>query len=477
MKKISFTILATFAFSIPFVASASVPVIASCKVNGNQGSASFNPNNSALALDISADQRVKWSTVAICALGDSACTRTSAVKYFTSTSVYAASLSKSWDGKTGGSNPTLALGGQYKLRVTMANQGGETNAPGEFCTASFSVDFSLSAAATSTSDIPGSGDTTSSTPSDSSSSSNTSSSDPVAPPSVQYSASLSSHSDPEPLTDFSSRPDIAVGAGRDRLSLAGSPVIFRANIKGAAQPNILWSFGDGAASAGAEISHIYYYPGSYEVVLDADNGALHGSARARVKVIEPDFSLAALPDGGVKIANNSSYEVNVSGWQLVSGGTRFSFPRDTILAAHSAVSFSGAVTGIPYGYQVFFRSPLGTDIAATALPVPISAVVPAVMPSSVSIATTSAETIAQISAKIESLRAELAKADSAPSRKVSPQASIASVQFQSVSSVSGEKNISQKPLAGKETAVSDTSNPEPFPGMWTRVKDFLADLL
>jgi hypothetical protein len=349
-------------------AFAAGPYISSVTVNGVSQYAAFNPNNGEkVTIVITTNTPVKFNTIAICANSDDVCSRTTAVKYFTQTGSYANSVSKDWDGKTGGSSPIIVPEGEYVIKATLADQSGNTST--EMGAYTISVDFSRSDS--SSSDL-GSG---ASAPPASSTSSN-----PASPPSgaaANASAgsgnriiSISTHADPEDLSDFSEKSSFTLSAGRERLAYVGEPVAFKAayalpqNETNAAV--FTWSYGDGFEAAGEEVSHIYRYPGEYNVVLHGNDISEHAIARTKVTVLLPHVNLSRNADGGVQLANLGSAEINLGGWKIAGGSGTFIFPKDTIIDSGKNLPIApedirgGDATGMPVSLQ----SPNGKTVAS-----------------------------------------------------------------------------------------------------------------
>lgn len=455
MKKALCSFLVSFL--LPLSAFAAVPQVSVCAYNV----ATFNPELSSVTITVSASESVKFNTIAICHADDSVCSRSTAVKYFTNTSTYSESVVKEWDGKTGGSSPTFVSPGQYKIRSTLANQAGESNSPGEYCSANITVDFFASGS-------------DSSTPPTSSGTSTTATSTSSAAGGSVPSSSLSSHSDPEPLGTLQDEADFSIGAGRERLSLVGSSVLFRANFKGTLRPDLFWSFGDGSRSSGAEVEHVYHSPGTYEVVLSADSGNLHGTARTKVRVIEPDFVLSEV-DGGVRVENRSQYEANLFGWELTSGSSRFSFPRDTILAARASVVFSSRVTALSSGNAVELRDPRGQTVERFAGS-SVSAVV-ATSTGEVSVPVLSPEEVAEVVQKITYLKSEVARIERENNSSRFVSSSPSRVSVLSVVDTKEPEEMGEKKSEPGTQVVQTASVVSSDSGvsLWKRFKYYLAD--
>lgn len=180
------------------------------------------------------------------------------------------------------------------------------------------------------------------------------------------SSSTSAHSSPAELSNINQKMEFEISAGRDRLSSVGSSVAFSSTLtrrQNISDNNVIysWSFGDGTTGQGANVSHIYKFPGEYSVVINASYSDIQAVSRIVVKVIEPKIDLGRV-SGGVEITNNSVAEINLEGWNL-SGGTKvFVFPKDTLIPHGKKIIFADEVTGINAG-TIKIENPLGKKYA------------------------------------------------------------------------------------------------------------------
>ncbi len=130
-----------------------------------------------------------------------------------------------------------------------------------------------------------------------------------------------------------------VSAGRHRYIPVGTPVNFEAWSKDTdgVIGNFTWSFGDGASSLGQKTSHAYLFPGTYNVVLNANFNGKEAVSRTKVIVFIPDMTISNLDTnlGYLELKNNSESETNLFGWNLKCDDTSFAFPQDTIVDAKS----------------------------------------------------------------------------------------------------------------------------------------------
>ena len=169
------------------------------------------------------------------------------------------------------------------------------------------------------------------------------------------SASISTHENPTEVSEKIPVSKFLVSAGRDRLVTVGAETLFDAkltNTKGefVDSGNVSWSFGDGAQAVGKRVKHVYKFPGTYAVVLNASNNNEDFVSRANVTAVSPelevfcDYSFGALCP--IEVKNVSSYELNLGEWIIESGKSSFLFPKDTIILPKKKILLSKDLTGI-----------------------------------------------------------------------------------------------------------------------------------
>ena len=131
---------------------------------------------------------------------------------------------------------------------------------------------------------------------------------------------------------------------------------------------MVWAFGDGASAEGTTVTHTYYYPGEYTVIIDASSGYYAASDRVRIVAVAP---LLALRTGGdemhsfVAIENRGNDELDLSGWQVGAAGKIFSIPNHTLIGAHKTLTLASEVTGLatPAGSTASLHFPNGTQVS------------------------------------------------------------------------------------------------------------------
>ncbi len=107
---------------------------------------------------------------------------------------------------------------------------------------------------------------------------------------------------------------------------------------------VSWAFGDGAFETESVAEHAYAAPGTYLVVVRAENAYTSTIRTLTVEVVSADVSIGTVSDEGVTLVNNSNQIVDLSGWQIKAGTKRFKIPKDTALLPQSQVLLPVNVT-------------------------------------------------------------------------------------------------------------------------------------
>lgn len=158
----------------------------------------------------------------------------------------------------------------------------------------------------------------------------------------------------EVYSNFPVDPQIFANITAPNTAVAGADTIFRGEALGLKKEiipgaRLFWNFGDGGTREGNSVTHTYFEPGDYRIVLTVTSDKYQGTAYARIKVIAPEVSITSVHpgmEGGITIANNSSAELNLSWWQLKSNGEIFIFPEQTVVLPKSKITFSAKITGV-----------------------------------------------------------------------------------------------------------------------------------
>ena len=193
------------------------------------------------------------------------------------------------------------------------------------------------------------------------------------------------------LSSFPVEPQIFTSAGlRTRTVSAGATVTFSGRVWGLEKEPIenarmTWAFGDGGTTDGASVSHVYYYPGDYTVVLDAASGYYSASDSVRVVAVTPSIALRTGGDSArsfVAIENFGTTDLDLSGWQVSAPSKTFVLPKNTIIAAHKVLTLPSEISGLSTSTStvVSLHFPNGTVVptSETSLPTEVSSSSPVI---------------------------------------------------------------------------------------------------
>lgn len=152
------------------------------------------------------------------------------------------------------------------------------------------------------------------------------------------------------------------------FSTVGVPVSLTAIVKENNKRDMVsgkfeWSTGDGAHTtllSNSPLTHTFYYPGVYTVVLDyysntmkSDIDSIH---KKQITIVPAALHMDTLTnDGGVVISSDAEKEIDLFGWTLRSGDFSYIFPKYTLVPKKSELWISSHITGfkIPlYGKAV-----------------------------------------------------------------------------------------------------------------------------
>lgn len=105
-----------------------------------------------------------------------------------------------------------------------------------------------------------------------------------------------------------------------------------------------WNFGDGLISTTKDPEHIFDYPGTYLVTIYAGFKRQEQVARHEITILPVTTSLTMNQAGDIQINNDSPYEINISGYQLVAD-KEFVFPDYSILLPKQTVTIPSRKLG------------------------------------------------------------------------------------------------------------------------------------
>lgn len=152
-------------------------------------------------------------------------------------------------------------------------------------------------------------------------------------------------------TSFSDGSRIFADAGNDKVAAAGADIILSGKALGLKKEPLdnaryLWNFGDGSISEGKNVRHFYKYPGDYIAVLDIVSGQYSASDRVNIKIIPNELEILEANDDFIKLRNESSYPLDISGWFLRRDNLVFKFPDSSLVGANGSLVISSDVSKI-----------------------------------------------------------------------------------------------------------------------------------
>jgi hypothetical protein len=149
------------------------------------------------------------------------------------------------------------------------------------------------------------------------------------------------------------------------LSFAGLPLPFEGKAFGYAGERLrigkyFWNFGDGDSKemmSDASFTHTYFYPGDYTVTLEYYFNQYSQNPdvvnKIKIKVVPAAVLISKVGDQKdffVELTNNSSYDVDISNWQLTSATSAsspekiFTLPKNTNILAQQKIILSPQIT-------------------------------------------------------------------------------------------------------------------------------------
>lgn len=124
-----------------------------------------------------------------------------------------------------------------------------------------------------------------------------------------------------------------------------------------------WNFGDLGTSSRKDPKHVYRYPGTYVITLEASYGRHRQIASTEITILPVTITVARTSAGDIQIHNNAPYDIDISGYTL-TGSRQVVFPPHSIIAARGTVTVPGGrVTGI-YGESFALRDASALAIAS-----------------------------------------------------------------------------------------------------------------
>ena len=144
------------------------------------------------------------------------------------------------------------------------------------------------------------------------------------------------------------------------------PMTFEAKTTGTSGEDLhygkyYWNFGDGTSLEqdvvyANKFSHIFYYPGDYEIRLE-----YYGNPYSSVPTALDTFTIKVIPasiiissvgganDFFIELTNNTEYNADISHWYLSSYNRTFVFPKNTYLQSKKKMILSNKITNFVFG--------------------------------------------------------------------------------------------------------------------------------
>lgn len=153
-------------------------------------------------------------------------------------------------------------------------------------------------------------------------------------------------------TTWTYKPQIFVSSLVPARGVAGAPVMvdaFAVGLKKEPLPSAryLWSFGDGGTSEGKKVTHVYHYPATYTVLVDAASGEWSATDRKEIVIVPPELTIPRIKegaDGFIEIENNGAGEIDLSLWLLRTSSGVFLIPQGTLIGARKSIPFPAEIT-------------------------------------------------------------------------------------------------------------------------------------
>ncbi|HEY4483133.1 MAG TPA: hypothetical protein VI953_03095 [Candidatus Paceibacterota bacterium] len=116
-----------------------------------------------------------------------------------------------------------------------------------------------------------------------------------------------------------------------------------------AVPDMFWNFGDGVSLSGTGAWHTYEHTGRYILSARAPSAGAQAVARSVVEVTEPRLLIASAEagmSGFVELSNPSAVDLDIGGYELVSGRRSFRIPESTFVVGDGSAFINNRVSGL-----------------------------------------------------------------------------------------------------------------------------------
>lgn len=132
---------------------------------------------------------------------------------------------------------------------------------------------------------------------------------------------------------------------------------------------IVWSFGDGSAEQGSSVTKTFHYPGTYVVSVVATEGGVQAEDEMVVSVEKASVHIRAVTSDGITVTNDSSNELDLSGWRFSTDEGFFRIPIGMRILPKSSVLFPWSILRLPITFGAALSYPDG--VSATLLFPPV----------------------------------------------------------------------------------------------------------
>lgn len=106
-----------------------------------------------------------------------------------------------------------------------------------------------------------------------------------------------------------------------------------------------WNFGDGNVGSGKESQYSFSYPGTYVVTVYGSFANQKQLSRHEITILPVALTLTTSPSGDIQVNNDSPYELDISGYQVVASKT-FTFPSYSILLPNQTITLPRKKIGV-----------------------------------------------------------------------------------------------------------------------------------
>ncbi len=100
-----------------------------------------------------------------------------------------------------------------------------------------------------------------------------------------------------------------------------------------------WNFGDSYTATGTKVKHVYSYPGTYVITVNAKYARHDETIRREITVLPVAFSITKNDEGDIQIQNDSPYDVDMSGF-VIRGEEAVTLPPKTIILPKATITIA-----------------------------------------------------------------------------------------------------------------------------------------